>query len=156
MRTSIRIDGQREAVTLLSDVGLRARRPEPALRSDDTLDALQAGERCRFSHRRGWPPTRNTKPARAWAARKRREGLDPRLMRATGKLESILTNAQSDQIRHDAFNMELRWGLKWRSVAWYAAVQAAKYKRRSGVVDKRANAEISRIVSDYIAGTWSP
>lgn len=129
----------------LDEVGDRARRPEPALRADATKLDLQESERRRFSHRRGWKRTTDD-----WAREKRRRGLDPRVMRATGQLESILTNAPSGEIRFDAFNGVLRWGLPWRSTAYYAAAQA-KQGRRSVVIDKTARASISDRVSRFIA-----
>lgn len=144
-RARLQVEGLREAAQRVDAVGERARRPEPALRADATKRDLQEGERRRFSHARGW---RRITPE--WAAEKRRRGLDPRIMRATGRLESILTNAPVGSVRFDAYNGELRWGLVWRSSAYYAAAQA-KRGRRSVVVDKVARQAVAERVRRYIA-----
>lgn len=124
--------------------------PEPALGSTQALTAVQAGQRRRFNTRRGWKPATSEK----WAKAKRRKGLDPRLMRATGALESALTNADSNtQFR--AWNMTLTWGLRWRSQVWYAAPNA-RAGRRTVVIDTRARREIADLVARYIAGNWTP
>ncbi|WP_217913231.1 hypothetical protein [Miltoncostaea marina] len=148
-RASIRIEGLRDAMQRIDEVGERARRPEPALRAPETKFDLQLSERRRFSHARGW---KRITPE--WAAEKRRRGLDPRVMRATGRLESVLTNADAGDIRFDAYNAVLRWGLKWRSTAYYAAAQA-KRGRRAVVIDRQARAAITERVQRYIAGEWS-
>lgn len=144
-RVSLKVEGLREARQEVGDVGDRARRPEPALRAPATRLDLQMSERRRFSHARGW---RRISPE--WAAAKRRRGLDPRIMRATGHLESILTNAHSGEVRFDAYNGVLRWGLPWRASAYYAAAQA-KQGRRSVVIDRVAREAIAARVSAYIA-----
>lgn len=143
-RVRLKIDGLKEAQREIGDVGERARRPEPALRAPGTKTDLQMSERRRFSHGRGW---KRISPE--WAATKRRRGLDPRVMRATGRLESILTNAPQGEVRFDAFNGVLRWGLPWRSTAYYAAAQA-KQGRRAVVIDKIARAAIAERISRYI------
>ena len=141
----IRVDGLKEATQRLDDVGDRARRPEPALRADATRRSLRASERRRFSHARGW---RRISPE--WAATKRRRGLDPRVMRATGQLARTLTGAGVGEVRFSAYNGVLTWGLPWRSSSFYAAAQAEQ-GRRAVVIDRRARGEISERVARYIA-----
>lgn len=144
-RARLQVEGLREARERLDEVGDRARRPEPALRAPATKRDIQEGQRRRFSHARGW---RRISPE--WAAEKRRRGLDPRIMRATGALESVLTNAPVGAVQFSAYNAELRWGLPYRSSVYYAAVQA-KRGRRAVVIDKVARRAISERVQRYVA-----
>jgi len=141
----LKVDGLKDAIERIDDVGDRARKPERALRSDATRRDLRASERRRFRHTRGW---KRISPE--WAATKRRRGLDPRVMRATGLLERTLTSARPGEVRFTAFNATLTWGLAWRSSAFYAAAQA-KQGRRAVVIDKKARADISERVARYIS-----
>lgn len=146
-RASLRVEGLREAVQRLDEVGERARMVERPLRAPQTRRDLQASERRRFSHARGW---KRITPE--WAAEKRRRGLDPRVLRATGRLESILTNAPTGEIRFSAGNGELRWGLRVSSeVGRYAAIQANQ-RRRAVVIDRAARVAINERVQRWIAG----
>ena len=144
-RVSIRVEGLRDAREMIGAVGDRARRPEAALRSPATLDALQDGERRRFGGR--FSP----RVTREWAARKRRLGLDSRAMRATGALERTLTRGRPPMVRFSAFNGVLTWGLPARSPVWYAAVHARKPGRRTVVIDKKAKTDITQVVAVWIA-----
>lgn len=152
MRGSLKLDGMTAAIQRVDDVGDRARAPEPALRAAGTRRDLQESEKRRFSHRRGW-----ARLTPRWAAEKRRRGLDPRVLRATGRLYSALVNAvRSDGVRHDVFNRELRWGIRrGRSNVYYAQALAKGWgetkPRRMVVIDKPARASIAGRVEKFIA-----
>jgi len=144
MRQSLRIEGLREARRRVDEVGERASKPEPALRSDAVLHALQMSERRKFTTGR-FP--RDTK---AWVDRKRREGLSLRTMQATGRLRSALENATAP-VRRTVFNASLTWGIRGgRTDLYYARVQAQR-GRRAVVIDKPARREISQRVEDFLA-----
>lgn len=144
MRATLRIEGLREARKRIDDVGARAQRPEPALRSDDVLRALQMSERRKFTTGRF---RRDTK---AWVDRKRREGLSPRTMEATRRLRSALENA-TEPVRRTVFNSQLTWGMRGGSeVARYAAIQAGR-GRRAVVIDRPARVRISERVEEFLA-----
>ena len=150
IRARLEVEGLKESILRIDEVGDRARRPEPALRASGTLLDLQQSERRKFA-RGGF--RRDTKK---WLQEKRRRGLDPRTMRATGRLESALTNA-THGVRRTVYNAELTWGiLRGRSDIYYAQPLAkgighAKVKRRAVVIDKVATASISRRVEHFIA-----
>ncbi len=145
MRTTLRIEGLREARDRIDDVGERARRPEPALKATGTKLDLQQSERRRFTMYR-FPPA-----SPEWVARKRREGLNPRTMRATDALSSALMNAEMGVVRMHVFNGNLTWGLRsGTEVMRYAMVQATR-GRRAVVIDRRARREIAGRVERFLA-----
>ncbi|HEY3021808.1 MAG TPA: hypothetical protein VGJ32_16535 [Solirubrobacteraceae bacterium] len=149
MRARLRVDGLEEAAARLDDVGDRARRPEPALRAPGTLEDLQRSERRKFA-RGGW-----RKASPEWVDRKRRAGLDTRTLRATGRLESALTNA-THGVRATVFNAELKWGIRaGRSEIYYAQPLAAGASgmppRRMVVIDKIARGNVAERVERFIA-----
>lgn len=144
MRTSLRVEGLREARHRVDEVGTRALRPEPALRSPATRLDLQMSERRRFTRYR-WK-----RASQAWVARKRREGLDPRTMHASNRLSSALENAEGGTIRLTIFNGTLTWGLRAGRVATYAEIQAQR-GRRAVVIDRDARRRISERVEAFIA-----
>lgn len=150
IRARLTVDGLKDALDRVDDVGDRARRPEPALRDDATLMDLQMSERRKFA-RGGW---RRITPE--WAAQKRRAGLDPRPMRATGRLESALTNA-THGVRATVFNATLTWGIRAGNSDLYYAQALAKgvgdppRKRRAVVIDKTARENIAGRVQRFIA-----
>jgi hypothetical protein len=144
MRQMLRIEGLHEARRRVDAVGDRAQRPEPVLRSDRVLMALQQSERRKFTTGRFKRDTRD------WVERKRREGLSPRTMEATGRLRSALENAQAP-VRRTVFNSSLTWGMRGSSdVARYAAIQAQR-GRRAVVIDRPARAEVAQRVEDFLA-----
>jgi len=144
MRQTLQIEGLREARRRIDDVGDRAQRPEPALRSDDVLRALQESERRKFT------TGRFKRDTAAWVARKRREGLSPRTMEATRRLRSVLENA-TQPVRRTVFNSSLTWGMRGSSdVARYAAIQAQR-GRRAVVIDRPARKAIADRVEDFLA-----
>lgn len=152
IRARLSVDGLREASLRLDDVGLRARRPEPALRSAATREAVAASERRKFD-RGSWK-----RDTAKWASYKRHHGLDARTLRATGRLEAALTNpAGSAGVSFTAYNATLKFGIRpGRSDLYYAQALAkgvghAKTKRRMVVIDKPARAEIAGIAERYIA-----
>lgn len=153
IRARLAVEGLKEAVHRVDEVGDRARRPEPALRHRDTLLDLQMSERRKFA-RGGW---RRIKPE--WAAEKRRRGLDPRTLRATGRLESALVNA-THGVRATVYNAELRWGIRaGRSELYYAQALAKGWTsstgqvpaRRMVVIDQTARGRIAERVERFIA-----
>jgi hypothetical protein len=144
IRARLTVTGVQAAAKRVDDVGDRARRPEPALRSNAALEALKASERRRFSHGRGW-----RRISAEWVERKRRSGLDPRVMRASGALEQALTTGTGG-VRRSVFNAELRWGIRSGEMARYGNVQANQ-GRRSVVIDVPAKAQIAERVQRFIA-----
>jgi len=144
MRATLKIEGIREARHRVDEVGDRARRPEPALRSPEVLRALQMSERRKFT------TGRFKRDTAAWVARKRREGLSQRTMEATGRLRSALENATAP-VRRTVFNSQLTWGIRGgRSDLYYAVVQAGR-GRRAVVIDRPARAEIAERVETFLA-----
>ena len=147
MRSTLRIEGIREARKRVDDVGDRARRPEPALRAPGTRMDLQMSERRRFTRYRFKSVTRD------WRERKRREGLSTRNMQASGRLKSILENAEGGSIRLNVFNGTLTWGLRSGGPGdpgFYAMVQAGR-GRRAVVIDREARANIADRVETFLA-----
>jgi hypothetical protein len=145
VRSSLRVTGLREAVHRVDEVGERARRPEPALRAPGTRMDLQESERRRFN---GYRFPADTK---AWVARKRREGLDPRTMHASNRLSSALENADEGSVRFTVYNATLTWGLRTgRSNTYYAQIQAAR-GRRVVVIDRPARVSITERVESFFA-----
>lgn len=150
IRGSLRVEGIRDAVIRVDDVGDRARRPERALRHANTLQDLKESERRRFARRQGWK-----KLTPAWVAEKRRRGLSTRILVATGKLESSLTQARNG-VRMTVFNGELRWGItRGRSTLYYAQALArgrpSMPARRMVVIDKPAREAIANRLEEFIA-----
>lgn len=145
MRSSLAIEGLREAVKRVDDVGERARRPEPALRASETRRTLQESERRRFSR------YRFKRASPAWVERKRREGLDTRTMHASNRLSSALENAEGGTVRMTVFNSTLTWGLRTGATpTFYAQIQARR-GRRSVVIDRPARGEITDRVERFVA-----
>lgn len=151
MRGRLRVEGLKEARAFVDDVGLRAQRPEPVMRSDSVKADILAGERRRFERGTGW--ARDTPK---WIAEKRRRGLDERTLRATGRLERALTTGADPAITFQAFNSELRWGIRGgRSDLYYAAPLArgtTEHRgRRMVVIDQVARSRIAGRIEHYIA-----
>jgi hypothetical protein len=148
MRARLAIEGLKDAVGRVDLVGERARRPEPALRAPQTQLDLQMSERRKFARGR-W---RRDTPE--WIKEKRRRGLDTRTLRATGRLESALTNA-THGVKVTVFNGELRWGIHaGRSDIYYAQPLAKGHghtpPRRMVVIDRTAREDIALRVALYI------
>jgi hypothetical protein len=153
VRARLEIEGIREARARTDQVGLRARRPEPALRSQMTRNDLLGSQRRQWASGgravgTGWP---KDKPS--WAAEKRREGLDPRVMRARGRLERVATTGEGFVFR--AYNGTLWWGIPARSAEPYAEPLArgarGRRGRRSVVIDPIAVSSIADRTGAYIA-----
>lgn len=144
MRALLKVDGLRESRDRIDEVGERARRPEPALRSPAVLRALQESERRKFTTGRFRRDTAD------WVARKRREGLSTRTMEASGRLRSALENATAP-VRRTVFSANLTWGIPGgRSDLYYAAIQAQR-GRKSVVIDKIAREQIATRVQTFLA-----
>jgi hypothetical protein len=147
-RTYLRIEGLPQTRRMLTDVGDRGRRPEPALRSRATLDLLTRGEAEQFASGQGWP-----RENRAWASEKRRRGLDPRVMRATGRLERALTRGGGAGLTHTAYDGVMRFGIpRGRSDIYYAQALAKRRRRRyrSVVIRPATRDAIAFVVLRYI------
>lgn len=149
IRGRLTVDGLRDATGLMDDVGERARRPGPALGHPNTQRDLQESERRKFA-RGGW--ARDTP---RWVAEKRRRGLDTRTLRATGQLESALTNA-THGVRATTRGPDLLWGIRpGRSDIYYAQALASGMRgarpRRMVVIDAIARERIAQRVSNWIA-----
>lgn len=140
----LQVLGLREARLRIDEVGERARRPEPALRSPRTLFALQESERRKFS------TGRFPRDSASWVARKRREGLSTQTMVATSRLKSALENS-TPPVRRTVFNAMITWGIPpGRTDLYYAGIQAAR-GRRAIVIDRIAREEIAGGVQEFIA-----
>lgn len=147
IRGRLQVEGLKEAIVRVDEIGDRARQPERALRAPETLLDIQLGQRRHFAR------ARFRKVTPRWAAEKRRRGLDRRPLRATGLLESTLVNAnRGDGARFDVFNAELRWGIRrGRSNVYYAQALAKDRRRRPVVIDKTARQSIAARVETFIA-----
>lgn len=151
-RLLLRADVERilEAQNMIGGVGDRARAPEPALRSQATLRALQRGERRVFAR------SRFKKNSAAWDRRKRRKGLSPKRMQASGLLRLILEGGGSvsgnSVVQFSAFRGELRFGLRGgRTIVYYARILADRDRSRRVVkVDQPARIDIVDIVAGYV------
>lgn len=140
----IQVIGLKEAMARVDEVGERARRPEPALRSPRVLFSLQESERRKFSTGRFRPDTRG------WVERKRRMGLSTKTMVATGRLRDALVNATLP-VRRTVFNQSMTWGIPGgRTDLYYAAVQRRK-GRDAVVIDKLAREQIAGTVQEFLA-----
>lgn len=151
MRARLRIEGLKEARARVDELGIRAQRPEPVLRSDSVKLDLLESEGRRFARTTGW---RKDNPK--WLREKQRRGLDPRVMRATGHLERALTTGADAAITFQAYNSELRWGIRGgRTDLYYAAPLARGTtrhpRRRMVVIDQIARAHIAGRIEHYIA-----
>lgn len=156
MRSRLDIQGLAAAQQRLTAAGSRARRPEPALRSRATLQALRDSETRRFQANR----FRANSPK--WQQYKRRHGLSPKRLQASGLLRMILTagtwGTTNSAVAFSAWNGVLTWGLKGgRSPVFYARIWADRDRRRRPVyIDKRARVDIGDIVMRYVVeGTTS-
>lgn len=153
IRATLKVDGLKEAAKRVDDLGLRARKPQPALRHPNTQRDLQLSERRKFA-RGGW---RRDTPR--WIDQKRRAGLDTRTLRANGLLESALVNA-THGVRARVVGPDLLWGLTaGRSDIYYAQALAAGSSsmkpRPMVVIDPIARDAIAERVQSYIAdGTY--
>lgn len=150
MRGRLRVEGMKAAVQRVDAVGLRAQRPEPALRARPTLDDLTDSEKRRFNNTRGW---KRLTPA--WIAEKRRRGLNARILRASGRLFHALTTGLGITFR--ARDGVLYWGIpRGRSDLYYAQALAkgtsSTQARPMVRIDKTARTRIALRVQNYIAG----
>jgi len=150
MRSSLRVENLKAAQLRLDAVGTRAQRPEPALRAPGTLRDLVASEKRRFTSTIGW---RRLTPK--WVKEKRRLGLDPRILRATGKLEGALTGGSAAGLTFRAWGGSLFWGIpRGRSDLYYAQSLAKNRPGRRGrkmvVIDKQAKTNIAIRVERYV------
>lgn len=140
----LQVFGLKEAIARVDEVGERARRPEPALRSPRVLFALQESERRKFA------TGRFRRDSKAWVDRKRKLGLSTRTMVASGRLKAALENA-TPPVRRTVFNSMMTWGIpNGRSDLYYASIQAHQ-GRRAVVVDPIARESIAGTVQEFLA-----
>lgn len=152
-RARFQVEGLKEAVERVDDVGERARQPEPALRSDVVLGYLMAGEGRKF-RRGGWQ-----KDTPAWVARKRARGWQTRTLVKTGRLEDALVRLGPkghNDILFRAWNGELTWGIRpGRSDLYYSQALAkgvrGRRPSRMVLIDKETKQLIAAHVQKYIA-----
>lgn len=148
MRARLDIEYLREAQQRIDKVGERAKAPEPALRSHAMLAALRANERRLFASNK-W-----TKNTRKWDARKRKRGLSPKRMQASGLLRLILEAGNTGSaVRFSAYNGTLIYGLYGgRTAVFYARILADRDRRRRPVrLDKVFRVRATEIVTRYVA-----
>lgn len=150
MRARLKVDGFQAAIHRVDETGLRARRPEPALRAPETLRDLTDSEKRRFETHRGWK-----KLTPKWQAEKRRRGLDPRILIASNRLHLALTTGHGG-ITFRAYNGVLYWGIPaGRSDLYYAQALAkgagALPKRPMVTIDKTARDRIAIRIERYVA-----
>lgn len=151
MRATIRVEDLKVSVKRVDDVGDRARTPEKVLRSESVKGDLLASEERRFATNAGW-----RKDTPDWVAEKRRRGLDPRTLRATGHLEQALTTGNDSAIVRSAYNGVLRFGIRLGRSDLYYAQSVAKNKagkrgRPMVRIDLIAKSTIAGRVEHYIA-----
>lgn len=143
MRQQLRIEGLAAAVRDVEEVGERAMRPAPVLRSEAVRRDLQASAERRFRSgllRRG---------SADWIRRKRREGLDQRTMRATNRLYRALT--QRTGIRQRVVSDRLEWGIRpSHPTHRYAKIQADR-GREVVVIDRPATERVAGRVERFLA-----
>lgn len=145
----VSVEGLKEARARVDDVGIRARQPEPVLRSPGVFADLLASEERRFGTNAGW--RRDTSK---WVADKQRHGWDQRTLRKTGELERQLTRG-GPSIVFTAWNGTMTFGVRGgRSTLYYAAPLArgarGGAKRRMVRIDRVATYRISGRISRYI------
>lgn len=143
MRATLKIEGLKEARGRADALGRRAQRPEPALRSPEVLRALQAGERRKFL------TGRFKRASPDWVERKRREGLSPRTMQASGRLRNALEHA-TPPVRRTVYNSQLTWGVPRGGSLYYAAIQAQR-GRKAVVIDRPARVKIAERIESFLA-----
>jgi hypothetical protein len=122
--SGVKIDviGAATAVREIRLRGERSRSARPAMKA--IAKVARDSEKRQFSSGQGWPPIKAKS-----RARKMRRGLDPRVMRATGLLEKVLT--QPGQHMHgqmeDAGPDGLVFGIRpGRSDVFYAYTHAKR------------------------------
>lgn len=155
MRTRLTVEGIADAGAEFTAMGKRARRPEPALRAQATRRDLQAaaGRRFRRGLRRDTPET---------ILRKRRRGLSTRTLVATGAAEAAIVHNRepaASSVTFQAWDAELRWGLRGRNALYYMVVHARGYTsggrrvpaRRVIVVDRPARESVAGRVVRYVS-----
>lgn len=151
MRFELELSGARGAEHRLEGVGRRA--ADISAAGGRILGELRAGERRQFATGTGWP-----RLAASTLARKRRQGLDPRTLRATGLLEQVLTRpaqqAHGQVAAADAD--EIRFGIRGgRTDVFYGRFhQRGKGvpERRVVVLADRTRRNVGGILLDHVMG----
>lgn len=113
MRINLEVVGERQVGRRMTRIATRALDMRPAM--SDVADVLINAEKRQFDSEDGWQ-----RDALSTRRRKAREGLDPRTMRATGKLERVLTHRRARgqllEITRDSVTFGLKGG---RSDGYY-------------------------------------
>lgn len=137
--------GVPEATKAIADLGKRARNATRDT-SYRVRTIYRRAEQRRFDEQGpGW-----TSLAESTRERKSREGLDPRALRASGKLYRSLTSVAADGQLDERTEDEMRFG----TTVWYARF----HDKGEGVPERKLieltiseRAEINRAVQSYIA-----
>lgn len=111
MYLELSVHGDAQAERRLTHMGRKAEHTHPIL--SDLADELIAGER------RWWRGPRWVPLAASTRERKLREGLSPRAMRATGRLEAALTVRGAPGQRLDITHDSVTFGLQPGGAAYY-------------------------------------
>ena len=141
---SVTTEGLGEAVRGLERAGARAEDLHVPLRA--SVAYWKESERRRFSTSRGWKPN-----SRRWAAEKRRRGLDPRTLRATGRAERTLTTANEGAgalVRISAASMTV--GIKPGRSQIYYLRHLAKKGYQTVTFDAKAQENVGRAIVTYV------
>lgn len=143
MELRITINGDREAAARLQRLGDRAGNARPVL--NKVVDQLIDVERQRFQSgrfKRLAPSTR---------ARKRREGLDPRPLRASGALMRSLTQRSAPNQLLQVSNTELVFGTKLYYARFHELGQGVPKRKPIDVTPKQRE-PIAHTILDFIMG----
>jgi hypothetical protein len=149
MRIDVEETGARQAARRQTKISEHALDLRPAL-SDIVDKALIPAERRQFATGAGWRPL-----AASTRARKRRQGLPSRVMRAAGKLERVLTVRGAAGQLVDIDRTSVTFGIKGgRSDAYYGRFhQKGKGVPKRVVVPKptrRTERDIAHVVRRHL------
>jgi hypothetical protein len=146
----IEVKGQTKAANDLLDVGERARQMRPL---DSAVRAIYfRAEADRFEGRGvKWPPL-----ADSTVERKAREGLDPRILRATGALYASLTRQTSDSVDTPIKDLGFRYGTslyygRFADKGTPKSDQSHEPKRKLLGFTRSQREEINQLIAGYIA-----
>lgn len=143
MNLEVLATGVNETGKRVDLIGVRALNPQRAFQ--DILQQLLSKEKRLFETGRGWPPDK-----RSTLARKAREGLDPRPLHATGRLERFLATREGQPLKLD--RTELVIGVP----AGRHDLHYARYQKKHGrdpLISRRTvSSTAKQILADFLAG----
>ena len=143
-----------KAERLIEGYGDRATDIRPA--SDAIIRRLVLGEKRRFRTSAGWPPLMPST-----RARKKRQGLPRKPMKASGLLERTLTTVGAKARSHGQLaavsRHEVRFGIKGgRSDIFYGAIsqkgREGQKPRKVVVFTARTKKTVRIVIEDHLAG----